>query len=232
MSEGAEARRYLRRHHAGVLATLSKRLGGYPFGSVVPFILDHHAQPVILVSRLAEHTKNMAADPRASLLVHDVAEDVQTAARLTLVGDAAPVPDPAAVAARYLRRFPDAQRLLDLGDFTFWRLRTKFVRHIVGFGAIRSITPESFAPPENRLAEAENEIVAHMNTDHGDALRGYCRQATGAEPSSAVLIGIDCDGLDVRADGAHVRIEFDTPVTNAGKAREALAALARRARGE
>ncbi len=232
MSEGAEARRYLRRHHAGVLATLSKRLGGYPFGSVVPFMLDHHAQPVVLVSRLAEHTKNMTADPRASLLVHDVAEDVQTAARLTLVGDAAPVSEPATVAARYLRRFPDAQELLDLGDFTFWYLRTKFVRHIAGFGAIRSITPESFAPPENRLAEAEDEIVAHMNADHGDALRGYCRHVAGAEPSSAVLIGIDCDGFEMRADGALVRIEFDTPVTNAGKAREALAALARRARGE
>jgi hypothetical protein len=232
MSEGTEARRFLRRHHAGVLATLSKRLGGYPFGSVVPFILDHHARPVVLVSRLAEHTKNMAADPRTSLLVHDVAEDVQTAARLTLVGDAEPVPEPATVAGRYLRRFPDAQGLLDLGDFTFWRLRTTFVRHIAGFGAIRSITPESFAPPENRLAEAEGEIVAHMNADHSDALRGYCRHATGVAPSSAVLIGIDCDGLDVRADGALVRIEFDTPVTNASRAREALAALARRMRGE
>jgi len=232
MSEGTEARRYLRRHHAGVLATLSKRLGGYPFGSIVPFILDHDAQPVVLVSRLAEHTKNMAADPRASLLVHDVAEDVQTAARLTLVGDAAPVPEPATVAARYLRRFPDAQGLLDLGDFTFWRLRAVFVRHVAGFGAIRSITPQSFAPPENRLAEVEDEIVAHMNVDHGGTLRGYCHHATGVEPSSAVLIGIDCDGLDVRADGALVRIEFDTPVTNAGKAREVLAELARRTRGE
>jgi putative heme iron utilization protein len=232
MSEGTEARRYLRRHHAGVLATLSKRLGGYPFGSVVPFILDHDAQPVVLVSRLAEHTKNMAADPRASLLVHDVAEDVQTAARLTLVGDAAPVPEPATVAARYLRRFPDAQGLLDLGDFTFWRLRAVFVRHVAGFGAIRSITPQSFAPPENRLAEVEDEIVAHMNVDHGGTLRGYCHHATGVEPSSAVLIGIDCDGLDVRADGALIRIEFDTPVTNAGKAREVLAELARRTRGE
>ena len=232
MSEGSEARQYLRRHHAGVLATLSQRLGGYPFGSVVPFVLDHAAQPVVLVSRLAEHTKNIAADPRASLLVHDAAADVQTAARLTLVGDAEPVPEPAATARRYLRYFPDAQGLLDLGDFAFWRLRTVFVRHIAGFGAIRSITPQSFVAPENRLAEAEDEIVAHMNKDHVDALRGYCRHATGVAPSSAELVGIDCDGLDVRADGALVRIVFDAPVTNPAKAREALAALARRTRGE
>jgi len=232
MSEGSEARRFLRRHHAGVLATLSKRLGGYPFGSVVPFVLDHDTRPTILVSRLAEHTKNMAADPRASLLVQDAAEDVQNAARLTLVGDAEAVADASAIAARYLRYFPDAQALLDLGDFSFWRLRAVFVRHIAGFGAIRSITPQSFAPPENRLAEAEDEIVAHMNADHADALRAYCRHATSVVPSTAVLIGIDCDGIDVRADATMVRIEFDEPVTNAGKAREALSALARQARGE
>jgi putative heme iron utilization protein len=231
MSEGAEARRYLRRHHAGVLATLSRRLGGYPFGSVVPFVLDHEARPVVLVSRLAEHTKNMVADPRASLLVHDAAEDVQTAARLTLVADAGPVADPGPVATRYLRYFPDAQGLLDLGDFSFWRLRAVFVRHIAGFGAIRSITPQSFAPPENRLGDAEDAIVAHMNGDHADALRAYCRHASGVEPAAATLVGIDCDGIDLRADGALLRVEFDAPVTNAGKAREALAALARAARG-
>lgn len=227
MSEGAEARRYLRRHHAGVLATLSKRLGGYPFGSVVPFVVDHAAQPVVLVSRLAEHTKNMVADPRASLLVHDAAQDVQTAARLTLVGDAEQVAEPESIARRYLRYFPDAQKLLDLGDFSFWRLRAVFVRHIAGFGAIRSITPQSFAPPENRLAEAEDEIVAHMNADHAGTLRTYCRHAHGIEPGEVTLAGIDCDGLDVRADGSLLRIEFDVPVTNAGKAREALVALAR-----
>jgi hypothetical protein len=227
MSEGAEARRYLRRHHAGVLATLSKRLGGYPFGSVVPFVLDHAAHPFVLVSRLAEHTKNMIADPRASLLVHDAAQDVQTAARLTLVGDAAQAAEPQLLARRYLRYFPDARSLLDLGDFSFWCLRPVFIRHIEGFGAIRSITPQSFAPPENRLAEAEDEIVAHMNTDHADALRAYCRRAHGIEPAEATLAGIDCDGLDVRADGNLLRIEFDAPVTNAGKAREALVALAR-----
>jgi putative heme iron utilization protein len=231
MSEGTEARRYLRRHHAGVLATLSRRLGGYPFGSVVPFVLDHEARPVVLVSRLAEHTKNMVADPRASLLVHDAAEDVQTAARLTLVADAEQISDPAAIAGRYLRYFPDAQGLLDLGDFAFWRLRAVFVRHIAGFGAIRSITPQSFAPPENHLGDAENEIVAHMNGDHGDALRAYCRHASGVEPAEATLVGIDCDGIDVRADGAWLRIDFAAPVTNTGKAREALAALARAARG-
>jgi putative heme iron utilization protein len=226
MSEGSEARRYLKRHSAGVLSTLSRRLGGYPFGSVTPFVTDHAARPVILVSRLAEHTRNLEADARASLLVHDDADDVQTAARLTVVADAVKVEEPGAPAARYLRYFPDAQRLLDLGDFSFWALRPVFVRHIAGFGAIRSITPAGFAPPENRLADLESEIVAHMNDHHVEALRACCRKAHGVEPATVTMIGIDCDGIDVRADARRLRLEFDAPVTNAGGAREALAAMA------
>jgi len=230
MSEGAEARRYLRRHAAGVLSTLSKRLRGYPFGSVTPFVTDHEARPVILVSRLAEHTKNIEADVRASLLVHDAAEDVQTAARLTVVGDAAALTDPSAIAARYLRHFPDAQRLLDLGDFSFYALQPVFIRHIAGFGAIRSITPQSFAPPDNRLAGVEDEIVAHMNEGHARALRDCCRHWHGIEAATVAILGIDCDGFDVRADARRLRFEFDAPVTNAGGAREALAEMARAAR--
>ena len=84
MKEGDTARRYLRRHHHGVLSTLSKKLGGHPFGSLVPFVLDHVARPAILVSRLAEHTANIDAEPRVSLLVHADAADAQ-AVRAALV---------------------------------------------------------------------------------------------------------------------------------------------------
>lgn len=229
MTEGEEARRYLRRHQAGVLSTLSRRLGGYPFGSVVPFVLDQAARPVMLVSRLAEHTKNLLADPRASLLMHEADEDVQAAARLTLVGDAQPVDEPR-LRARYLRYFPEAQRLLDLGDFSFLALQPAFVRHILGFGGIRSISADSFAPPEHRLAEVEADIVEHMNADHADALRAYCVGAGVRQPLEVSMIGIDCDGFDVRADGRRIRLDFPELVTDAGTAREALIAMARAAR--
>lgn len=230
MSEGTAARRYLRHHTAGVLSTLSRRLGGYPFGSVTPFVTDHDAQPVILVSRLAEHTKNLDADPRASLLVHDGTPDVQTAGRLTVVADAAPATDVPAIGVRYLRYFPDAQRLLDLGDFSFRVLKPVFIRHISGFGAIRSITPASFAPPEHRLAGIEADILAHMNEDHAAALRAYCLRTLGTAPDAVTMVGIDCDGFDVRTGKSLLRFDFDAPVTNASGAREALAAMARDAR--
>jgi len=229
---GTKARRYLRARHAGILSTLSARLDGHPFGSVLPFMLDHSARPVVLVSRLAEHTRNMAADPRVSLIAHDGADDVQAGARVTLVGeaktvDAAELP---ALQARYLSFFPDAVRLLALGDFTFLAIHARTLRYIAGFGDIRWIDIEDYSPPASEMALAESSIVEHMNADHAENLKGYCRHLLRQTPDEASMIGIDCDGFDLRVDGSLARIDFPKPVLNAGEAREALVSMARRAR--
>jgi len=230
MTHGEEARRFLRSHRSGVLSTLSASLSGYPFGSIVPFVLDADCRPAILISALAEHTKNLAGDPRASLIVHGYEDDVQAGPRLTLVGDATRVADDPAVHNRYLRYFPAARDLLSLGDFSFWAFAPKRLLFIRSFGRIHWIEADAFRPPVNRLAAAEEEIIAHMNADHAAALADYCRQEHGVTPREVAMVGIDCDGFDVRADGRLLRIAFSEPVTNAGKAREALVAMARRAR--
>lgn len=148
MSPGAAARAYLRRHHGGVLSTISKRLAGYPFGSVVPYVLDHDARPVILISRLAEHTQNIDGDARVSLLVNDSADDIQAGARLTLVGDAERAHgDLELLRARYLSYFPDAGKLFALGDFALYRVGPRHLRWIGGFGDIRWIAAEAYFPP-------------------------------------------------------------------------------------
>jgi putative heme iron utilization protein len=230
MTHGEEARQFLRAHHSGVLSTLSASLSGYPFGSIVPFVLDADCRPVILISALAEHTKNVAADPRTSLIIHGYEEDVQAGPRLTLVGDAARIAEDPAVQNRYLRYFPAALDLLALADFSFWSIEPKRLLFIRGFGRIHWIDRDAFRPPENRLAAAEEEIIAHMNADHRAALAHYCRHAHRTTPREVTMVGIDCDGFDVRADGRLLRIAFGEPVTNPGKARAALAAMARRAR--
>jgi putative heme iron utilization protein len=228
---GQEARLFVRNHQNGVLSTLSKRLDGFPFGSVSPYVLDHEGHPVILISTLAEHTKNIDADPRVSLIVHPCAEDMQAAGRVTLVARAEPLPDKADFGGRYLRYLPQAEGYFAMHDFHFYRLRVEDVRFIGGFGKIHWIRPERYAPPAApELAAAEDGILAHMNADHAHNLREYCRHVHGAEVLDAAMVGIDCDGFDVRADGHVLRFNFPEPVLDAEAARAALVELAKQAR--
>ncbi len=230
MNVATAARRFLRAQRAGTLSTISARLAGHPFGSVVPFALDTHAQPVLLISALAEHTRNLTADPRASLVVHDYVEDVQAGPRLTLVGDTTPLAMGDAACERYLRRFPDAARLVALGDFSFCAIVTRELLFVQGFGRIDRIGADAFAPPPNEVAEAEPDILAHLNAEHPDTLLLFCRALGGVAAHAAHAIGVDCDGIDVRADGRLLRFDFDAPALDPTAVRAQLISVAERSR--
>ena len=221
---------FLRARDHGVLSTISRRVPGYPYGSVIPFTLDHEAQPVILVSRLAEHTRNMETDSHVSLVVRDDNDEVQSGARLTLLGDTARIDCDPFLRARFLRFQPQAQQLLGLGDFSFWRVAPVMLRFIAGFGAIRWISAADFAPPAHALAEVESDIVAHMNRDHIEALRACCRGLRGLEVNDVVMLGVDCDGFDVRADGLRLRFDFPETASDAESVQRALVGMAHEAR--
>lgn len=105
---------------------------------------------MILVSRLAEHTRNMEADPRASLLAHDAESDPQAGARVTLLGNAVPLEASSPGAALYQRLFPDSERLLALGDFSFFVLEPLAVRFIEGFGSIHWISAAEYLDSDVR----------------------------------------------------------------------------------
>jgi putative heme iron utilization protein len=227
---GQEARQFTRGQHNGVLSTLSRRLEGFPFGSVAPFILDHAGRPVILISDIAEHTKNIVADSRVSLIVQPWSPDMQVTGRVTVIGRADRVADKDALGPRYLRFHPQAETYFAMHDFQFYRIEPVRIRYIGGFGRIHWIEPEAYLAPIGPLAEQEGDIVAHMNSDHGDNLRAYCRHVHCVETASATLLGIDPDGFDVRTDAADLRFAFDTPVADAQAARQALVALAQAAR--
>jgi putative heme iron utilization protein len=227
---GAEARRFTRSQHSGVLSTISRRVEGFPFGSVAPFILDHGGRPVILISTLAEHTKNIDADPRVSLIVQPYSTDMQVTGRVTLLGRAEKLAGKSELGPRYLRFHPQAAEYFAMHDFGFYRIEPVRVRWIGGFGRIHWVEPEEYLLPPTPLAEEEDGILAHMNADHGDNLRAYCRHTHGADTSSAEMVGIDPDGFDIRADGSLLRFGFDTPIADAQAARRALVTLARAAR--
>jgi putative heme iron utilization protein len=230
MSLALDARRWLRAHRYGLLSTHSRAVEGFPFGSIVPYVLDHEACPVMLISRLAEHTKNLAADARVSLLVHEAGGDVQAQARVTLLGTAQLVADPLIIEPRYERYFPATQGYRTQLDFEFWRIVPVTLRAIAGFAKVHWISREAYAPPPNTLAADEPGILEHMNTDHAHTLIDYCRLQGISGVTAATMVGIDCDGFDLNADGSVLRFAFEAPVTDAPAVRAALMALAQKAR--
>jgi putative heme iron utilization protein len=137
----------LRDQRQGALGTLA---GGAPFVSLVAFAAEPDFGGLLLhLSRLAPHTRQLLADPWASLLVaepDDGREDVQTLARLTLTGRAKQIPrgTPAYDAGRalYLARLPAAAMLFDFADFELFRLVPDGARYVGGFARAYTLTPE------------------------------------------------------------------------------------------
>lgn len=130
----AEARRLLRRSRSGALGSVSLAMPGFPFVSLLPYVLDEACRPLFLLSGLAEHTKNLLADPRASLLVAEGLGSVLEQARLTLLGTVERVELDAPGRVRFLRYCPESEKLLALGDFAFFRMAPLKARFIGGFG--------------------------------------------------------------------------------------------------
>ena len=227
---GGEARRFTRGQHSGVLSTISKRVEGFPFGSVAPFVLDHAGRPVILISTLAEHTKNIDADPRVSLIVQPYSPDMQVTGRVTLLGRAEKLADKSELGPRYLRFHPQAADYFAMHDFSFYRIEPVRVRWIGGLGRIHWVEPADYLVAPGALADQEAGILAHMNADHAENLRAYCRHVHGVDAPDPDMIGIDPDGFDVATEGRMLRFEFDHSVTDAQAARAALVALAQAAR--
>jgi putative heme iron utilization protein len=231
MSEpGDEARRFTRGQTSGVLSTISKRLDGFPFGSVSPFILDHSGRPVILISDIAEHTKNINADPRVSIIVQPYSSDMQVTGRITVIGRAEKLEEKDSLGPRYLRYFPQAAGYFAMHDFHFYRIEPVRIRWIGGFGHIFWVDPQPYLAEAGTLSESEQGILAHMNDDHADMLRDCCRHYHNLDTGSAEMIGIDPDGFDVRAGDRLLRFTFESNVTNAEEARAALVAMAKQCR--
>jgi heme iron utilization protein len=159
----------------GSLSTLSRKEPGFPFGSVMPYGLDDHANPVFLISTMAMHTQNVQADPRSSLLVIQPAPvgDPLGASRVTLLGNILPVPVPEVAEARelYLARHANSKYWVDFDDFSFHRMDVVNVYYVGGFGVMGWVSaPEFYSGQPDPLADVATDIVQHMNTDHPDAL--------------------------------------------------------------
>jgi heme iron utilization protein len=244
MTLALEAKQFLRSTRSGILSSFSAKFSGYPFGSVMPFVLGHDCQPIVLISSIAEHTKNIIANPKVSLLVFAGAEDLHANGRLTLIGEAEQLDkDDADLMARYCRYFPESAGYLAMHDFQFYRINIAQARYIAGFGKMSWMEGSEIVDLKNdekntTIAQSESSMIVHMNADHVESMLLYCQHFHGVTPSRVVLIGVDCDGFDIEAvisnkpadDIKMLRFNFEAPIFDANSARAAFSALAKTAR--
>lgn len=204
----------------------------WPYVSLVLVAVDHDLAPILLLSDLAEHSKAIAADPRASLLFDGTAGLAQplTGARVSLLGRVAETHDER-LKRRFLARHPDATLYAGFKDFRFYRMTPERAHLVAGFGKIRWIDAAELlaVPPLPELAESEEGIVSHMNEDHRDAVQLYAGKLLGLAGAGWTMTGIDAEGIDLRQDGQVARLAFETPLSAADQARKALISLVDRA---
>jgi len=221
----------------GTLCTLALEPEGYPYGSFVTVAFDQ-GNPVFLISQLAEHTKNLERDGRASLLVAESgAADPLANGRVTVLGPCARAgEDGGRARAAFFAAHPNARYYADFRDFAFWTLQVEHVRYIGGYGRMSWVEPADWhAATPDPLAPSAAGIMAHMNADHADAMVLYCKAFSRAtDITAASMTAVDRYGFEMSAttrEGPRpVRLPFGTPVSTPEEARAALIALAKDAR--
>jgi putative heme iron utilization protein len=196
-------------------AALATSLNGAPYASLVLVTVDHDATPLLLLSDLAQHSRNIAFDPRVSLLL-DATEghrDPLTGPRLSLLGRAGPTADPRCL-ARFVAHHPTSRVYAGFRDFRLYRLAVERGHLVAGFGRIDWIDGRDylFTRDAGALAVAEPGVLGHMNEDHADAIALYANRLLGRAGAGWRMTGIDPEGIDLRYEGETARLEFSAPV--------------------
>ena len=245
-TQAERARTLVASHVDGVLSTVALDPAGFPFGSIVTYALADDGAPLILMSTLAEHQRNLVADPRCSLLVAAAGDGAGrlAVARATLIGRCVEVADSEQEAAteRYLEVHPGAF-WARFPDFAVHRLDVEAIRYVRGFGEMGWVTPDTFAQAQaDPVTPHEAGIVEHVNADHADSLRTMVAAFLDVEGEVTDVTMLDCDryGFEVRIDLAPAgdqeraglafgRLGFDEVLDDPTETRHAMVRLVRAA---
>jgi putative heme iron utilization protein len=234
---GRLARSLLRRSRQGALATLMAGSGD-PYCSLANVASHPDGSPILLISRLAVHTRNLLGDARVSLMLDERAEgDPLEGSRIMLAGRAGEVAgsDLEIARRRYLNAHPSAEVFVNFKDFSFFRIQPSGTHLVAGFGRIVDLKPDQFLTDisgAGELMEAEQSAIDHMNADHRDATNLYVTKLLGAEPADWRCTGCDPDGIDLQAGAKILRLDFPERVTGPGELRRMLVRLAEEARAK
>jgi heme oxygenase (biliverdin-IX-beta and delta-forming) len=227
------AKKLLREGRSGALATLMAGSGD-PYCSLVNVATAVDGAPLLLLSNLALHTKNIAADGRVSLMLDERKEgDPLEGARIMLMGKCAKTDSLAA--PPYLRRHPEAEMFAGFADFAFYRMDISRAHLVAGFGRIVDLMPQDLLvniSDAQALVESEPDAIAHMNADHADTCRLYATKLLGGSDGNWHCVGIDPEGLELQQGRTALRLQFPQRVTGPGPLRTILKQLAEQARAK
>jgi putative heme iron utilization protein len=226
------AKKLMRQARSGALATLMTGSGD-PYCSLVNVATATDGAPLLLISRLALHTKNILADARVSLMLDERKEgDPLQGARVMLMGTAAQT-ESADARRRYLAYQPEAELFAGFGDFAFYEVKLKGAHLVAGFGRIVDLRPDDLLTDlagAEALVGAESEVIAHMNADHAETCRLYATKLLDAPDGDWRCVGCDPEGLDLQSGRIGLRLPFPQRVTQPGVLRAVLKQMADRAR--
>ncbi|PJI39419.1 DUF2470 domain-containing protein [Ferrovibrio sp.] len=230
-SPAQQARAVTRACKTASLATTMAGQNGQPYASLVLVAFDHDAAPILLISRLAEHTKNLLGNDRVSLLCDGTAglAEPLTGPRVSLLGRAAKTEDPRH-RARFLARHPSAEMYAGFGDFAFYHLTIERAHIVAGFGKIHWLDDYLYPGETEKLIDAESGILEHMNIDHADAVQLYAQKLLGRSGDGWSLCGIDAEGCDLIRENDLARLNFGRTIATADEARIELVRLVKQAR--
>ena len=229
---GSSIRLLMRRCLRVGLGTLEA--GGGPYVSLAMIALDHDATPLLYLSDLADHTKNLKRDPRVSLLFDGTLDSAVPLAgeRATVQGRIEVTTDPRLL-ARYVARQPDAAAYAGFRDFNLYRVSVERAHLVAGFGRIHWVDGAAVRLGQTAIGDLpvrEADVVAHMNDDHADAVQLYANRLLSRGGSEWRLTGLDPDGCDLRQSAETARLGFESSVPDAEAARVELVRLVKRAR--
>ncbi len=193
----------------GLLSTHSVKFPGYPFGSLLPVCRDAKGNPLLLISHLAQHTRNLETNPHCSLTLSETCEgDIQQVARLTCLAHAEAV-DSKASAERYFRYYPESRRYFTEMNFRFYRLTLQQHYFIGGFGSARWFDASRVPPPAPFSVADEAELLFQLNAhDHSLLYRYLQHRKLPTDGSDVEAVGIDPLGMDIRLGKQLQRLPF------------------------
>jgi len=229
------ARRLVRATDRATLATAFPGPdGSWPYASLVLVAVDYDASPLLLISALAEHTKNLGQDPRASLLFDGTQglDDPLTGARVTVLGELQSDSDPVRL-RRFVSRHPSASLYAGFKDFSLYRMQVTRAHLVAGFGRIHWIDAGALLGPAadiSWLRGHEPSILEHMNGDHTATIDLYAQNLLHRSGNGWQLTGVDREGADLRRGGVVARLDFPTPASDLDAVRQSFVALAQSAK--